>query len=545
MTAVAASLRTVGDELAGLGTCLRIAWRRSRLFWVLWILILWSFLPATVVKYHELIPDGPAGEATLAGLASNVTMRAMLGQPYDLSSAGGFSFWRVGEFTAVAAGMMAGLGIIRATRAEEEEGRVELVRSGAVGRHAPLTAGIVLSLLGCLALGLLTTAALLALSLPAAGSVAAGSSLALNGAMFVGVGAVFAQVFTTARSARSWTLGVVLGGLFVLRALVDAAGDNLWAQWLMPLDWSALARPFADERWWVYALPTLTTAALLALAYALEVGRDHGAGLVAPRPGRAHARPGLCNAWALALRLQAGGLGGWALGISLGVPLISSLSQSMDKFIGSNAQVEKMLHTMGGATASLTDSFYQAMISILVALLGLMAVLVLQRLRVEEAAGRVEAMLATATSRTTFALSHLVLALVVPLLLLVATGPLLGLVDAATSGDAHVLWTLTKATLCMVPGLGLVLGFAMFLEGWAPRLFPLVWVVLGWSVLVSWIGALLDLPDWAVKLQPWAHLPHVPSEPVTWGWIVGESLIGLGLLVLGVVGYRRRDILGR
>ena len=40
-------------------------------------------------------------------------MRAMLGPPLDLMSAGGFTMWRVGTFVAGAAATMGALGVIR------------------------------------------------------------------------------------------------------------------------------------------------------------------------------------------------------------------------------------------------------------------------------------------------------------------------------------------------------------------------------------------------------------------------------------------------
>ena len=112
--------------------------RRSRWFWLVWILALWVTIPATVSRYAELVPDTEVGRLTTAALAANPTMRAMLGPPFELLNAGGFVMWRVGTFVAAAAGVMAALGVIRATRAEEEEGRTELLRSGIVGRHTPL-----------------------------------------------------------------------------------------------------------------------------------------------------------------------------------------------------------------------------------------------------------------------------------------------------------------------------------------------------------------------------------------------------------------------
>ena len=148
--------------MTGFGAAFRLAFRRSRMFYLWWTLGLSVILPMTVTKYHDLVPEGQSGQLVLAQLSGNPTMRAMLGPAFDLGNAGGFTFWRVGTFIAAAVGMMAALGVIRATRAEEEEGRTELVRSGAVSPSAPLAAGVVLGLIASVAVGLLSAVMMMA-----------------------------------------------------------------------------------------------------------------------------------------------------------------------------------------------------------------------------------------------------------------------------------------------------------------------------------------------------------------------------------------------
>ena len=140
--------------MTGFGSAWRLAFRRNRMFYLWWILGLSVLMPLTVTKYHDLVPAGESGQLVLAQLAGNPTMLALLGPAFDLGNAGGFTFWRVGTFTAAAVAMMAALGVIRATRAEEEEGRAELIRAGATSRSVPLAAGVALGLAACLVLGL-------------------------------------------------------------------------------------------------------------------------------------------------------------------------------------------------------------------------------------------------------------------------------------------------------------------------------------------------------------------------------------------------------
>ena len=531
----------------GFGTLLRLNWRRNRLFYLVWVMALATLMPATMSRYEQLVPQGDPAGLTLS-LGSNPTMRALLGPAFDLSQRGGFTMWRVGTFVAAALAMMAALGVVRSTRAEEEEGRLELIRSGAIGRRAPLAAGIMLALLACAVFGVATTLSMVAGGTSVAGSVCSGLGIALTGTVFAGVGAVFAQIFDSARTTRYWAIGITLGGLYLLRAMIDGTGAGSSVEqwhWIVPLEWPALARPYAGERWWVLLLPAALTALLIPLAFALEGIRDHGAGLRAAKLGGATAAPYLRDAQGLALRLQRGGLIGWIVGIVLAAFGMGSLSVSIDSMLTNNPQVAELFQKMGGGAASLRLSFFMAMLSIMGTIVGLAAVLLLARLRQEETAGRAEVMLATSTPRTRLALSYLLPAAVVTTILLLATGVLLPVAQAQHDGSWSLPWTFFKAAAVFLAGLAFVIGLATALLGWIPRWFGLAWAVIAWNILISWIMPLFNPPDWLLKISLWGYLPHLPTDRMAWAPVVIEGGIGLALVTVGLLGYRRRDIAGR
>lgn len=276
--------RTAPGPLAGLGALVRVAVRRSRWFYLAWVLALVSVVPLTAAAYEQVV-DPRNADLLITTMTHNPTMRAMLGPPFDLYTPGGFTVWRVGTFAAAMSGSMAVLGVVRSTRAEEEDGRTELLRSGAVGRHAPLAAGVLVALGACGALATLIAVSMVAVGEPVPGSVAFGLGTGLVGAVFVGVGALAAQLTASARAARA--LGMwVLAAAYTLRAVADGAPEDSALRplaWLSPVEWMALSRPYADERWWVLLLPVVACVALLGGAVArwrrrraLEARRDQG-----------------------------------------------------------------------------------------------------------------------------------------------------------------------------------------------------------------------------------------------------------------------------
>ena len=531
--------------LSGLGVTTALVWRRSRRFWILWVLGLVSLMPLTVTKYHDLVPAGSSPEQLLTTLGSNPTMRAILGVPYDLSTSGGFTMWRVGAFTGWAAAFVSLFAVISATRADEEEGRTDLVRSGAVGRHAVLGGALLVSMVATGALGLLTAGALLAEGTAVAGSVAAGLGITAISWVFCGVGAVCAQVFESARQARSWAAGIVLGGLFLVRAMIDgSASDRVQElRWLVPLEWPQLVRPYAGERWWVFALPLALTAVLVAVALTLESHRDLGAGMWSTPPGRADAHHSLRNATALAWRLQRTGVISWTIGVLISAIGMGSIGSQVQKLLQGNPQFAEMMAKLGGTT-QLTSAFNIAMLGIMTTVISVAAVQFLSHHRAEEKSGRLEVIAATATSRWGLLGSHLWIAVVVPTVLVIASGVGVPLVQALSGNQTHLLVDYLRAALALLPGLLVVIGIGTALIGWLPRWFGLTWAVVGWSMFCTWLAPLFNLPAWLVALQPWGHLPKLPADPMNWWPVVIETVVGLGLIVVGAVGHRRRDLIG-
>lgn len=532
------------STIAGLGSTLRLLWRRNRLFWVCWVIGLASLMPMTAGQYETIIPAGTDPRTILEPLAANPSMLALLGPAFDVHTKGGFVFWRVGGFGSVLAGMMAGFGIIRATRAEEEEGRFELLRSGAIGRHAPLAAGLLLGALASMLLALVQFGLLVASGLPATGSLAAGLALGVEGLVFTGLGAVVAQVFESARTARYWTVGVLWGGLFVARMVVDGAGttsDLARLRWLIPLEWGMLLRPFADERWWVAFLPVALFVVCAAVALRLESVRDHGAALRSPRPGVAEAAPGLRSAWSLAWRLQRGGVLGWAVGVGISALGCGAIVTQMEDSLAKSPEMGHLLQKMGGST-DVFVAFHVAMLGILGTIIAVMAAVLLNRVRSEEVKGLAEPVLATATSRSTYLWSHLWLAIVFPTVMFVLTGALLPVSQARRNHDWALVGEYTRSALGLLPGLWLVIGLAVLVLGWWPRLTGVVWAVLGWTMFATWFAALFDVPQWVTKVNPWGYLAHLPRDQMDWLPVVLETLLAVALVVVGLVGYRRRGI---
>ena len=529
--------------LIGLWPMTRLALRRDRIWWPAWIVALSLQIVVTAGAYESLYPTAASRLTLGTTMGANPSLRALYGPAFDLTSAGGFTSWRMGTFAAAFIAMVSFLSVIRHTRAEEEAGRLELLRSGVVGRHAPLAAALLVTVGANLVLAAIVIIGLISEGTPVAGTLALGLGFVACGIVFAGVGAVAAQISENARPARGMA-AAVLGAAYVLRALGDSSLSGTWMTWLSwvsPIGWSQQVRAFAGERWWTLGIPLVVGPALIALAVSLEGRRDFGAGLRVSPLGPERAAPGLSTAAGLAWRLQRGSLLSWAIGLAIFAGAIGSVANGVLDLFKGNAQLEAIFRSLGGGQ-SLIDVFFASVLPLMATIATVHSIQALLRLRSEETENRAEQVLGAAVTRTRLLGSHLVISVASPLVLMTAVGLAAGGAYAASVHDVSRLWAVLGGALVLVPAMWVLTGVTMALVGMAPERTALGWVALAACGLLGQLGPVLQLPDKVLRISPYANVPNLPGgelEPLP---LLILSLIALALTAAGVWGFRRRDI---
>jgi len=429
---------------------------------------------------------------------------------------------------------------VRHTRADEETGRHELLGAGVVGRHAKLTAALIVVFGAGVVYALLIGLALASQGLPAAGSFAMG--LGIGGCVwfFSAVTAVAVQVSSSSRAANG--IGaIVIGAAYLLRAAGDSAAEDgsRWLSWLSPIGWSQQMRPFAGERWWVLALYVAISVVLLGIGYALVGRRDIGAGLLPERPGPAAGRLGTLG---LAWRLQRGILVGWTFGIVVMAGALGGISQSLKNILDSSPEVAQALRQIGGQQ-SIVDSFTAAILDVIALAVSVYAIQAALRLRSEETAMRAEPVLAGSVGRLRWAASHLAFALLGSAFLLAVAGTAIGLAVGLGQGDlGGQLPRLLGAAMVQAPAVWVLAGIATALFGLLPRLTSLAWAALVVFLLLGQLGSLFRLSQWALDLSPFTHLPKLPGGTFTATPLVWLVVVTVALTAAGLAGFRRRDV---
>jgi ABC-2 type transport system permease protein len=167
----------------------------------------------------------------------------------------------------------------------------------------------------------------------------------------------------------------------------------------------------------------------------------------------------------------------------------------------------------------------------------------LLRMHAEEASGRLEPVLATATGRRRWLASHLLVVLAGTVGLLASAGAAAALAFAAVTGRWDAAGGLMGGALAQVPAALALGGLVVAAFALVPRRAPaLAWTALAVSLVMGQLGALLQLPQPALNLSPFTHVPAVPAQPLEVLPVAVLLAVAVAATLAGAVAFRRRDL---
>ena len=529
----------MSSPFTGTRHLVRLVLRRDRLRLPLWLIGLGGAIAASAAAVPAIYdtPEKIAGYADTVG-TSPVNF-LMSGRQASLDTLGGIVANETSQVAQLGVCLMVMFLVVRHTRAEEESGRAELLRSTVLGRHAATLAALLYGASAALLIGVLTTVSMLAVGLDAVGSTTYGAGLALLGLCYAAASLVAAQLSTSTRGALGLTGAAIAVG-YVVRGL-GAVEDNALV-WLSPFGWAQRMDAFGVERWWPALLLVVFAAALLGVAAWLTAHRDFGSGVLGARPGSARAGRLLGTPVGLAFRLQRGLLLGWAGGMAVLGLLYGAVLPTVPDLVASNPDLAEVFGASADAEDALVDAFLQYVFVFMAVVASGFAIAAALRLRVEEESGRLEALLATPVRRSTVVAATVSVAFVGVMAVFVCMGAGLALGQGLVEGDWDRFGAQVAGQLSYAPAVLLLAAAAVALTCVLPRWSLLAWAGVAVVVLQVVLGDVLGLPTWVEALSPFWHLPEVPVVAFTPGPALVQVLLAVGLVLLGVWGYQRRDV---
>ncbi len=494
------------------------------------------------VGYRHAYPTLSERLGFAHSFAGNDALRLFYGYPYEVTSVSGYSAWRVGGTLVIAAAVFGVLAAVRALRAEEDTGRMELVLAGCVGRGATYLCAMAAIAAGAVLLWVAQFAGFLIGGLAVGGSAYLALATVSVVPVFVGVGALVSQLAPTRRLALE--LGTAVVGLcLLLRVIADTSAGAGWLRWVTPLGWAEELRPFTGAQPLVLLAPALTSVLLIALAARISARRDVGTGLLPARDTK-QARLGLLGSpTALAWRSERAGLLVWLGGVSVFALVLGLVSASISS-AGITRGVREEIAKLGSGAITTPTGYLAFVFIFFILLVSLFACAQVGAARQEESEERLETLLALPVDRYRWLGGRLLLASAGAVALSLAAG-LFAWAGAASQGVSISLPRTLEAGANCLPVALLFGGIAALAYAALPRAsaaiaYGLVTVAFLWQL----VGSLLGVPKWVVELTPFAHVGLVPTQPFR----TGSAAIMLALALACASGalwvFRRRDLTG-
>ncbi len=230
----------------------------------------------------------------------------------------------------------------------------------------------------------------------------------------------------------------------------------------------------------------------------------------------------------------------WSIGLGLTGFFYGVVGEQAESIFEENPELESYIAHLGDA--SITDAYLATSILMMALMAMGLTVSSILRLRNEELAFRADLVMATPTSRSSWWIGHVAVTTVGTTVVLASTGFATGIGFAAMTGEGVRIAQLSSAALLMVPAQLVVAGIVVCMVAWWPRWAMLAWGVVALIVVIDLLGTLLDLPQWALNLSPFQHVPAVPAESFRAVPVAILVTCAAGLAVVGSIGFCRRDI---
>jgi len=431
---------------------------------------------------------------------------------------------------------------VRHTRADEEKGRYEVLRSLPTGRLSNLNAAMIAVVIVNIVLAVVTGLLLFAVgdeSMTFGGAMLFGATLGSMGLVFAAITAVFSQLSQSSRGASSYSF-MFLGIFYMMRAIGDVSFEPL--SLISPLGLIIRAEAFAGNYWWPVIILLIVAVPIAALAYRLNFSRDMDQGILPDKQGKAHGGVLLKSTFGFTIKLLTfslivGTVAIFGIGASYG-----TIMGDIDGFIEANEFYQQLILWMDGISMPL---LFAGMINFVAAMMALIPMLLyVLKIRGEEKDHRTELIIASPVNKYRYFGGFIAIAFVSSFVLQTLTAVGLWASASAVLPDPSEfpLSSVLVGNLLYLPALWVMIGLAVLLIGVLPKATGLVWAVYGLALFMGMFGRMDILPAWTLNLSPFGHIPQYPMETITWLPLAVLTVVAVGLTVVGLVGYRRRDI---
>lgn len=514
--------------------------KRERIKLPLWIIFICAFLVLLVPVYDDLIKT-TSNIKSLVDTMKNPAMIAIVGPVFEKK-----------EFTlgSIYANYMLLYSIVMIaiyniflisanTRKDEEDGRLELLKSLPLGRLSSISSISIILVLSNLIVAIITCIGLYYISPKLAFLGCLNFSLAIfvSGVLFGAISIFFSQICVNNRSAMGFSFLILLA-LYFMRAIGDLSNETL--SLISPLGLILRTENFVNNYFWPIAIIVLEILVILCISFIIALKRDIGTGLIPQFKGKKHAVYILRGIRTFSIKLTYKTLVLWVALIFSLAAIYGSVFGDMESYINSSDMMKAMFY--GAGSGKLVEQFISMFMYIMSIIACIPVLVIINRTIYEEKSKRIDEILTKAVSRNQYLNSYLWICILAIILFQLQISVVFWAVGKQYLGSIPDLDVFLKASLLFVPANFLMLGINVFLIGALPKFAKLNYIYLTYSFFVMYLGKLLDLDNIFKSIVPYGYVVQYPIEKIDlWPSIV-MVLVGYLLIKLGYIAYNMRDI---
>ena len=527
--------------------------RRERIISAIWIIVLVLFSMAIAPAMEGMFSE-PGARTQFAESFDNPIMVAMMGPVYgaDNYTAGVMYAGTMLLWVIITVAVMNIFLVVRHTRADEEYGRVEVIRSLPTGRLSILNATVICAAIINAVLAILLGLVLTAINVEGmnfASSMLYGFIVGASGIVFASIAALFSQLSSNKSGATGLSL-LAMAVFYMVRAAGDMQGSD-FLSCISPLGLAQRSQVFVVNYIWPVFILLLEAIIIATIAYSLNSIRDMNQGFISARPGRSSASKKLLSPFGLSHRLLRNTLVIWIIVMYVLGASYGSVIADIPSFVGESPEYlqvigipEEIVNTMTEADkASIIIDYFGVFVVTMMTLVCFVPVIIVSlKLRSEEREGRTEQIFASAVSRMKYLASYLILAFATSILTPLAAAIGLYSATAMIENSSTTLGGLIQAFMVYLPAILVIIGIAVFISGSLPKATGIVWGCYGFVFVVSFLGGMPGLlPEWVQNISPMKHIPKLPLDDMTYTPLIMLTVIAVILSAAGLIFFRNRD----
>jgi len=498
--------------------------------------------------YAKAFPDQASRAKLVTSLESVSAVNFLSGEVVNAATPASYAIYKSLATTVIITSVWGLLVTTRLLRGNEEDGRLELLASGATTKRRA-SRQLMLGYAGSFAVACLLAFVFIAalgkdpqVNLSASASAYMVAAVFFPALFFAALGVFTSQLALTRGRAVLYGL-VPLVVLFVIRGAANSVASANWLKHYSPFGWSDLLNPVLGPKP-IWMLPAFAFGALFVGAGLFWAGRrDLGASLL-KQSDTARSRYALLQSpLALAVRRSSWSYVWWGIAVTAWAAFFAALA---------NLGVNLANDSSAFRSALVNGSFSETKIKLVFLGVGtlfvatallVMATLNLSSVRGEEAKGYLDNLLVQPTRRRSWILGRLALIVSMFTLLSLLTGLVLWGVGHLNHIDVSFSLEMQGA-ISLLGTLAITLGIGVFCYGFAPRLAAAAMsVFIGWAFIVDILKSFFHLSGWVTKTSFLHYVPADPSQAPNWSAIAWLAVLGLVLMALGVGRFTKRDII--